>query len=109
MQSEIKAPEAIAGTTLSYDGENLKVNYMGLEYTPELPIAQETVNDIINNIFQSVATSGQNAVLEDGNYILRGEVAGKKFTLYVTEAGLPISLTCPDASLAAEFSNVTVK
>ncbi len=109
MHSEVKAPESIAGTTLTYDGETLKINYKGLEYVPELPIEQETANDIINKIFRSVATGGKNAQKEDGNFVLRDEVAGKEFTLYVTEAGLPLSLTCPDASLTAEFSNVTVK
>ena len=108
-ESEITAPESVAGTKLAFDGESLTVNYMGLEYKPELPLSQETANSIINQIFSSVQTGGQNAQKEDGNFILRGEVSGKKFSLYVTESGLPLSLSCPEVSLVAEFSNVILK
>ena len=109
LASTILSPESIAGTTLSYDGENLTVNYMGLEYMPEMPISGDAANDIINKILQSASSGAKSAERVDDSFVLEGEVSGYEYSLFVTEAGLPLSLLCVEADLVAEFTNVTIK
>ncbi len=109
MSSTLLSPESVEGTTLKYDGEKLTINYMGLEYTPEMPIENETANGIINTIFQSAASGGKTAERVGDSLVLEGEVAGYSYSLYVTDEGLPLRLVCEKANLTAEFSNVKIK
>ncbi len=108
-KSKVTDPLAIAGTEVTYDGSDVTITYMGLSYSPEMPLPGETLNDILALVLQSVATGSADAQEKDGSFIIEGETAGYDYTLYVTEAGLPLSLNCPRANFTAEFSNVKIK
>ncbi|MBE6767255.1 MAG: hypothetical protein E7550_06695 [Ruminococcaceae bacterium] len=108
LEMEAKSPKSIAGTKLIFDGDKVVITYKGLEYIPEMPISNETANEIINKILGSVSSGYKQAVRTDKGFLLEGEVAGYAYSLYVTEGGLPLSLECKKANLYAEFSNVKI-
>ena len=103
---EAKSPESIAGTRLTFDGEKTVINYKGLEYIPELPISNDAATEIINKILRCAASGDKQAVKTDEGFLLTGEVSNLKYSLYVTEGGLPLSLSIEKPKLYAEFSNV---
>ncbi len=107
--SRVKEPAAIAGTEVTYNGGNITITYMGMSYTPEMPLPGETLDEILSKVLQAVSSGSADAKQDDGNFIIEGETAGYDYTLYITESGLPLSLNCPRANFTAEFSNVKIK
>ncbi len=106
--STVLEPEAIAGTEITYDGEEVTITYMGLTYKPSLPLPSENINDILNTVIKSASGNIDLAQKEEDQYILKGDAGKYDYLLTVTESGLPLWLECPSIGLKAEFSNVTI-
>ena len=103
------SPESVKDATVLVNGEGMTVSYMGLSYTPQMPLPNETVMSVLSSVFTSAATGIGEAVERDGLYCLEKTAAGYRYSLYLTESGLPVRLECDEAELYAEFSNVTLK
>lgn len=102
------APESVKGAELLFSGEGISVNYMGISYTPQSKLPNETVNSVLSTILSYASKGAQKAAEREGLYVLENNVAGYSYKLYMTESGLPVKLECDDAELYAEFSNVKI-
>lgn len=80
-------PKSIAGMEVKYDGETMTVNYLGLSYSPQLPLPAENINSVLNTII-AAASGGKTAKLCRDRYILEDSADGFTYTLTVTESGL---------------------
>ncbi len=109
LKMELYEPENLKGTIITYDGDTVLLNYHGLEYTPELPITNETLGEIINKILSTVSSGYREAERTEKGFVLKGKVSDYSYELYVSEAGLPLSLFCEEANLYAEFSNAKIQ
>lgn len=103
----LSEPQLISGTEVKYDGETVTINYLGLSYSPQLPLPADDTNTVLNTVI-ATAAGGKTAKLCEDKYILEDKAGDLAYTLTVTESGLPLSLSVPDAGLSAEFSNVTL-
>ena len=109
MSAVVKKPESLAGMKISFDGETVKTEYLGLCY-------EQNINDVKQNnaalvLFDvlSAVNNGENAVKSDsGNYTLKKKKNGIEYELTVSPTGLPVSLVFPDNDITVEFLNTTV-
>lgn len=100
----VTKPETISGTTVTYDGEETAVTYMGMTYKPSAKIPTENVAEMLSNVVKNTAPAQK-----DGEeYKVYGKTGGYDYVLTVSETGLPLRLTCPSADLSVEFTNVKI-
>lgn len=103
------SPEDLKGLTLTYTGNEVTAEYMGLTYTPRsgsMPLGNvaESIYGIIGDIEKEVET----APATNGNCTVENNYNGKSYTFVFSPAGLPLSLEIPDSSFKILFNNVTV-
>lgn len=101
----IKTPEDIAGLTFSFDNNEMKVSYNGIEDAGKFPSEYGGFSEILNEIFLKFTTSSPSIPRENGEYLLKGNNSKHSFKVKFNEEGFPIFLEVDEEKLSATFSN----
>ena len=103
----INSPAAISGASVNFDGEEMKITFMGLEYEPPLPLPCENIAEIFKTVVDAAA-DGVAGITADGHYNIVGRTGDYNYVVTVTEAGLPVKIVCEDIGFIAEITNASI-
>ena len=104
---EITDPENIKGTVIDFNGDSIKITYMGLEYETEPPMPCRNVAEILNAVV-SLAAQNTASLDKDGHYKATGRTGSYTYEIMVTQAGLPLEIICEDIDFKAEIINASI-
>ena len=101
-------PKSLDGVTLGWTGTQMQMQLGGMS----IAVAEDSMPDggLIRCLAQVLSGVEPKKGEKDGkDYVIRGDAEGTAYTLVCDAAtGLPTSLSVPDESLTAEFTQVTV-
>ena len=101
-------PKSLDGVTLGWTGTQMQMRLGGMS----IAVAEDSMPDggLIRCLAQVLSGVEPKKGKKDGDdYVIQGDAEGTAYTLVCDAAtGLPKSLSVPDESLTAEFSQVTV-
>lgn len=107
LSAVVTEPENLAGLKFSFIDEKCEVNFGDMSVSDEsVYMPENSAVGTINKVFKEC----QNVTPKKSkhNFKLKGSCDGKKYTLDVSPAGLPISLDIPDLGLKVDFNNVSL-
>ena len=100
-------PKSLDGVTLGWNGTQMQMQLGGMS----IEVAEERMPDggLIRCLVQVLSdVEAKKGKQDGGDYVINGEAEGKAYTLICdAKTGLPKSLSVPDESLTATFSQVT--
>lgn len=98
------SPQELTGLKINYIGNNVTVNYDGIEYTSVIDdLPQYSTSNIIYKIF----SNNYNEVLfEEDNYFVKCKQGDTEYKMYIGATGLPIEIKSPFFN--AKIKNATI-
>lgn len=110
MTAEVTYPEELKGVSLTFDGENVTAEYLGLTYTLKtdtMPLGNVALS--IYKVFCDVTNNGLSAEYTEENCLIENTVDGEKYEFTFSPSGLPLELKIPSKEFKVVFNNVTIK
>lgn len=103
----VTAPENLKGLTAEYNGDKIKLSYLGLskEFSRD-SLPQYNVIFTVCDVIDSVVHSRAVAEKTDDGYILNGELSGTTYTLTLNSDRKPQTLTVDsEKPMTVKFSS----
>ena len=104
-------PPALAGVTLTFDGDAVSANYKGLAFTvPKTALPAKNMLGIVTEALDAAdaAESLPCTQQSDGTWCYQGECAGGSYTMTFAESGEPLIFDLPAQPLKLTFSGFAV-
>ena len=101
------SPQELTGLKINYIGNNVTVNYDGIEYTSVIDdLPQYSTSNIIYKIF----SNNYNEVLfEEDNYFVKCKQGDTEYKMYLGATGLPIEIKSPVFNAKIKNATIIVK
>lgn len=104
-------PETLKGLTAAWDGETVKLSFLGLEYTvnPE-SVPEAALGKELTAVFDAALRDEGEREQKGSLVTVTGMCNEHAYTyVYNSETGAPVSLSVPSLPLSAAFSDCTKK
>lgn len=106
----VSEPELLSGYTLTFDGDSVTAEYLGITYTPNK--SNMPFSSVAGEIYQKlteIINSSDAAVKSGDSYVIEGGQGRDAYKLYISSVGIPLSLEIPDERFTVYFYNSTIK
>ena len=105
---KISEPELLSGYTVTVGKDDIKAEYLGIEFKPNL--ANMPFSSVIQDLYKVIGEIAkcESAEKKGDTYIIKGGKDADSYTLYISPTGLPQSLEMPDERFRVYFYNTKV-
>ena len=106
---EFSEPDTLKGLTAKWDGQTVRLQYLGLSYSVDPnDLPENALGEQLLSVFQTVLQHHGDSIQENGRVTVTGLNGNNPYSyVYDAESGMPLSLSVPAIPLTVTFSNVT--
>lgn len=110
IRASVISPEELSGYSFTVNGEDIKADFRGVEYTPkDYSYFSYNIISKFCRIMSSIDTTSPIRVKNGENPTLKGSVDSTPYRFTFSPKGLPLSISLPENELKAYFSAVKIK